>query len=328
MNYLSGKLVPVMVGCPRTMLTRTDRLADAPARETRGVESLLGVLRESPQPVNIHVVGTCNDVALASCRDRQLFARKCAAVYVNAGSSTQDPVQCRKLEYNVGLNPVAYAAIFDLPCPVYWMPCFEEIDKATGPEGYASHYCLRHEDILPHLSPCLQNYFTGMYRAGQSPDREQGPRTWWLQTLLGPSDREMLHQQARQSRNMWCTAGFFHCAGLAVLRDGRIVAAAGAGQAAVCDFQPIRARCHDNGVIEWKHDPASTNRYIFHIRHLDSYASAMTVAILNESKEFATCKFLYLGHAPSSIADKHYTPTPQNIFDEAVRYLGDQLGVK
>jgi len=51
-------------------------------------------------------------------------------------------------------------------------------------------------------------------------------------------------------------------------------------------------------------------------------------SILNESKEFAACKYLYLGHAPSSIADKHYTPPPQSVFDEAIRYLGNQLGIQ
>jgi integrase len=51
-------------------------------------------------------------------------------------------------------------------------------------------------------------------------------------------------------------------------------------------------------------------------------------SLLAKHKHFAACRFLYLGHAPSSIADQHYTPPPQATFDEAIDWLGQQLGVK
>jgi integrase len=50
--------------------------------------------------------------------------------------------------------------------------------------------------------------------------------------------------------------------------------------------------------------------------------------LLSDNKEYHACRYLYLGHAPSSIADKHYTPPPQKTFDEAVEWLGKQLGVR
>jgi integrase len=50
--------------------------------------------------------------------------------------------------------------------------------------------------------------------------------------------------------------------------------------------------------------------------------------LLSDNKEYHACRYLYLGHAPSSIADKHYSPPPQKTFDEAVEWLGKQLGVK
>jgi hypothetical protein len=37
---------------------------------------------------------------------------------------------------------------------------------------------------------------------------------------------------------------------------------------------------------------------------------------------------LFLGLAPSSVADKHYTDAPQALLDKAVRWLGKQYGVK
>jgi integrase len=35
---------------------------------------------------------------------------------------------------------------------------------------------------------------------------------------------------------------------------------------------------------------------------------------------------LFLGHAPASIKDRHYADVPQTLFDEAVRWLGEQFG--
>jgi hypothetical protein len=36
---------------------------------------------------------------------------------------------------------------------------------------------------------------------------------------------------------------------------------------------------------------------------------------------------LFLGHSPASMKDRHYAAPPQDLFDEAVRWLGEQLGV-
>jgi hypothetical protein len=279
MSYLTGKLVPIMVGCPRKMATRDDTLPAASPRELGGVLSLVQILRDAPQPIAIHIVGTTNDVALAARRAPRLFAEKCAAIYLNAGSGTTDPVRRRKLEYNVRLNPASYAALFDLPCPIYWLPCFEEADDFRGPAAYGTYYRFRHADVLPHLSPTLQNYFAEMYRDGQPASRQAGPRTRWLETLLGPRDEALLADEANQYRNMWSTAGFFHGAGLTVLGDGQLVALSAAGDRAVYEFQPVHVQCSDEGVTEWRHADGVTNHHLFHVRDTQRYAAAMTAAL-------------------------------------------------
>ncbi|MBF8248897.1 MAG: hypothetical protein HW374_1697, partial [Bacteroidetes bacterium] len=39
----------------------------------------------------------------------------------------------KELEYNVKLDLVSYAAIFDVPSPVYWLPCWHVTeDGARG----------------------------------------------------------------------------------------------------------------------------------------------------------------------------------------------------
>jgi integrase len=36
---------------------------------------------------------------------------------------------------------------------------------------------------------------------------------------------------------------------------------------------------------------------------------------------------LFLGHTPATMREKHYAAPPQALFDEAVKWLGEQLGV-
>lgn len=279
LSFLTGIPVPVLVGCPRPLKSRAEHLDNVAGPEWRGVQGLLRILRQSSRPVSLHVVGSCNDVALAARIEPKLFAEKCAAIYLNAGSGTQDPVKRKKLEFNVALNPAAYAAVFDIPCTIYWLPCFEHADNFAAPAAYGTYYRFRHDEILPHLSPKLQNYFASMYADGDQASRQKGPRTWWLQSLLGPRQDAILDRQLPLYRNMWSTAGLLHNAGLVVDCDGQILPAGQAGAAPVYEFQPIRVRCTDDGLTEWQADARATDRYIFHVRDTQRYAAAMTTSL-------------------------------------------------
>jgi hypothetical protein len=52
----------------------------------------------------------------------------------------------------------------------------------------------------------------------------------------------------------------------------------------------------------------------------------MGATLLEEHPEYHRFGKLYLGHAPDSIKDKHYAAVPQDEFDKAVAWLGQQLG--
>lgn len=60
--------------------------------------SFLRLLRDSPRPAVVHVLGSCRDVAMAAELEPELFAAKCAALYLNAGSGTRDPEKAARLE--------------------------------------------------------------------------------------------------------------------------------------------------------------------------------------------------------------------------------------
>ena len=52
-----------------------------------------------------------------------------------------------------------------------------------------------------------------------------------------------------------------------------------------------------------------------------------SASLLRDEPRFSSLENLFLGHAPSSMADRHYTTAPQRLFDEAIGWLGDKLGV-
>jgi len=282
MNYLTRQTVPLVVGPPRPAGQRPQHDGLMPG-EQAGVEAVLEILRHSDEPVVINITGSCRTIAAAGRRDADLFARQCAAIYLNAGTGSPDPAKARHLEHNVTLDPRAYAAIFRLPCPVYWMPCFEEFDGRLADGGwpvrpYGTYWRFRHADLLPHLSDRLLNYFTFIYRAGKKEQVARLP-TAWLQHLLGPRDTEEEARQNPRYRNMWCTAGFLHAVGNAVTGDGRIVPVGDAATGVVATFDPVRVSVDDHGVTRWRPAQEPTRHHIFHVRDTARYQRAMTTAL-------------------------------------------------
>jgi len=263
MNYITGLNVPVSVGTPRPMRSRDDAQPDAGASDHIGIHMVLEILRRSPEPVVINVIGSCRDIAVAGRKAPQLFAEKCAGIYLNAGTGSPDKTKAASLEYNVSLAPLSYAAMFDLSCPIYWMPCFEEMNSGQPIMEYGTHYQFRQGEILPRLSTRVQNFF--LWMLARKTDHN------WLRYLLGPVDAQLLETFGVQDRHMWCTGGFLHAAGKSVVSE--------ATGESVFSFDPIRITCSDAGVTEWTHDAVARDRYIFHVRDLERYQATMTTAL-------------------------------------------------
>jgi len=148
LSRLTGVVAPVAVGSSRPMRAAADRQDDAPASEQGGAAFVVRTLREATAPVVIHIVGSCRDIALAANREPALFRDKCAAIYLNAGTGWPDPDAVPEHEYNVQLNAAAYSAIFDVDCPIYWMPCFETVIGERVVREYATWYDFRQDEIL------------------------------------------------------------------------------------------------------------------------------------------------------------------------------------
>lgn len=271
LNHITALTVPIVVGSSQPMKSPNDVQPAAPPSDKAAVRFILDTLRQTSQRVAITIVGSCRDIAIAGKTDPALFARKCAGIYVNAGTGSPDPRLAGTLEYNVTLDPIAYRALFELPCPIYWLPCFEDYEGEWRVRRYATYWRFRQEEVLPALATRMQNFFLYMF--------ERLRQTDWLRYLYRQPDASLIQRYGQQERNMWSVPSFLHIAGLTVTTTGEVVSLRAAGDSAVYTFQPVRIACNENAVTTWQPDPRSTNRYMFMVKDMDRYQSAMTKAL-------------------------------------------------
>ncbi len=277
LNYLTGAAVPAAMGSSQRLKSTSDSQSDAPVRDRAGVNLILRTLRESSDPVAISVVGSSTDVALAANTAPDLFKEKCRAVYLLAGTGTTDPEKRANYCYNVRLDRTAFRSCFSLPCPLYWLPGFGSV--STKPDWYfrvkvqryGCFWKFRQREVLPFLSPPMQNYFIYALTHEKSQN--------WLRFLQSEVDGDRLEEIGNQTRYMWSTAALLHLAGMAVCDDGEVVSLREAGKRAVCEFEPIAIRTNESGVADWQIDESSENRFIFEVKNVGGYQSAMIHAI-------------------------------------------------
>lgn len=232
LNHLTGLSVPFVVGAKSS---DSGRAASSSGQLTDdAVAWILTTLKRSREKVAIMVTGSCKHVAEALRGETAVFARKCAAIYLNAGSGAPHPHPTDELEYNVALDPASYITILQAPCPVYWLPCFERVSRSLAEtfhvRPHGSYYRFRMGDVFEHIPPALLRFFLFML--------EKAPGDQWRQWLYEPRERQLLEKWSGQDRNMWCTAAFLH------LR-GPIPATA------PFRFEPVRVTCTPDGRTSW-----------------------------------------------------------------------------
>lgn len=272
LSYLTGLPTHMAVGSSMPYTHDRASLNALSRRDRAGAEFILKYLRDSYGPAYISIVGSCRDLAVAAKLDPDLFHDKCTGIYLNAGTGHPDVAKQRGTEYNVELNAAAYAATFDIPCPIYWMPCFETMRDSTDRkvERFGTFYHFKQSDVLPKLSPALQSYFT--YSLEARTDAR------YLQPLLAPQSDASSWFTIHADRLMWSTAGFFHMLSQSVDKVGKIIAGSNEDDA-IFGFLPVDIKCDPNGVTTWTNAGADSNRFLFEVKNPDSYASAMTAAM-------------------------------------------------
>ena len=259
LNYITGKTVTPISGNGKT------------PQDFQGAKFILQTLRSACRPVAISIAGSCRDVAIAGKMDPVVFQRKCAGIYLNAGAVFSSVPDLKHKEWNVALDPWAYRALFDLPCPVYWLPCFDDLAKFES-QVHGSFWRFRQGDILNYLSPPVQNYF--LYALTRSTDQR------WMSQITGSVNTKALEIQGSAYRNMWCTAGFLHLAGLTVTRNGDLASRTDfADSDTLFHFRPIRVELDQSDVSRWEFVDESENRFLFEVSDVAQYKARMPMAL-------------------------------------------------
>ncbi|MDO4586145.1 MAG: nucleoside hydrolase [Planctomycetia bacterium] len=271
LNRLCGTFVPSAVGVSASMKTRTDSLSELSNSETTAVRLITQTLEEAKTPIRISCVGSATDIAVAALRNPDLFAKKCSGIYLDAGAAFDNPDHSEMLEFNVKLNPKAYAAMFDLPCPLFWFPCWNRVEIRES-EEWGTFYWLEHRDSLKGISIGLSGFFEYMFSQTADPQ--------WLKSILREPNQDVWELILQGKRGMWSTASLLYLADLTVTKGGDIVP--------VSEINPkdelyrmefIDVECCDNGRTNWKISETPTNRQIFHLLDPKVYPDAMTKAI-------------------------------------------------
>jgi hypothetical protein len=268
LNRICGLNVPAYIGSEVLVSKKNDTLPNLSKRDSVGIRFLIETLQKSDRPVAITVVGSATDVAVAAQREPELFRTKCSGVYLNSGGTHQPKPEM--LEHNVKLNPAAYAAMFELPCPLYWFPCWNMTEeRKTGEWG--TFYWLPHKKAFDGIKTPTKAFFWYMFSQSQDPRylrmlKTAPPDAEWSKILEG-------------QRGMWSTASIFILAGLTVTKSGKIVPLKQAGDDALFRMEPVKVQCEDNGRLTWELSKTETGCSIFHILDVAAYPEAMTQAV-------------------------------------------------
>ncbi len=191
MMAITGRSVPWALG----MIQNVPWHGYVPEDELDGVHLILKTLRESDRPVIIFTTGSLRDVAAAYNREPEMFQKKTERLYINAGHSSGET------EWNVQLEPSAFFRMLRAHLPVYWMPCF-------GADGYQTYWKFHQSEVLESAPLSVQNFF--VYALEKIPPGEIDP----IQALQRPISDSVKQKIWALERNMWCTAGFLHAAGI------------------------------------------------------------------------------------------------------------------
>ena len=250
MMHITGRKTPYAVGLKTRLRNRDDKVLEEPESLQGGVKLILSVLRESHKKVVLNVVGSATDTSAAFNREPELFKNKVKAIYLQAGNGPDGP----QPEYNVGLDPVAYARLLESGLPIYWCPCF-------GKDGYQTYYVLA--DQSKTFAACakpVQNFFVYCFTLSK-----EDP----IAFLTSGS-----HPLPGGNRNMWCTAPMFHVAGRAIYQRGAddfvALTPAAAEKAGLADkavnvfsFVPVQVDTSNFPKLRVALNPAKTNTFVF-----------------------------------------------------------------
>ncbi len=265
---LARRSIPFAAGLRARLKGPEDKGLDQEARWQGGVELILSVLRAATARVDIVMVGSMRDLAAALNRDPALFAEKAGKLLLFI--SDADAAHSSE-EYNVGLDPAAFARVMRSGLDVRWVPCFD----GGAPKNIrcGSEWVARRADLLAGCSPRVLQYFIYGLK------RKSGDPIAFLDAPVDPEEKKWL---LSDSKELFCTAIFTCLAGRRTVQQGaRCVAlpparAAGLPERKVFGFSPVDVIVSNDGRVRYEAGPGSRRVLRFEILDRERYGEAMT----------------------------------------------------
>jgi hypothetical protein len=271
LQHLTGRSYPVAIGPLDPLADPHDAARGRSSAQDAGVELILRVLREAPEPVVVSVVSSLRPLAAALNRDPALCAERIRRVLVNAG--TASPTKAPD-EWNVLLDVHAYVRVLRSGLPIDWFPCAGE-GGSFALEEHTSYWGAPQRGLLGALPRPLRAWFHYGFSGNRRGDvlralRELGAGLSWEMCLDA-------------TRSMWSTASLVLAAGrvLALTDQGwRFVPATSsdAEGRVTMRLDPITLDVDAAGNTTWW-DAAESNVRLFGREPAPEHHAAMTEAL-------------------------------------------------
>ncbi|MCX6624471.1 MAG: hypothetical protein NTY38_26095, partial [Acidobacteria bacterium] len=269
------RAVPAAAGPSSPLQSTHDAALDRPRNQQAAVELMLRALREAPGPAYVQVLGSARIAMAAFNRDPALLKRKVRAVLLNAGSSSEN-----SMEWNVEIDPLAYAGLFRSGLAIDWYPC-----GGPGPGKVAAFNSSEWNTFwrIPHST-----LFRGV---------PQPLLAWFVHGLTASSRGDILRALGEEgsgypaglvlkdTRNMWSTASMVLAAGrvLAKLPEGWRFVPAGRVAAGTrtmkLELEPVRVTVSDQGTTRWQPANGPSHIRLFHRQPGPELDAAMAEAL-------------------------------------------------
>ncbi len=269
MAWMTGKHIPSVVGPHQPLKSRLDTAEDQPKQQQAAFGLLFELLENAPDPVVVTLTGSARVLAAAWNRNPLLLQEKISAVILNAGYTGGT-----KVEWNVMLDPHAYARLFETDLPIHWYPCATEQSAFNPAHERGVYWKATHSELFKDLPMPLRGWLAYAFLNSSRGDiiramHEMGSGAAWDTLLQG-------------ERHMWVTASLALTAGrmLAKTPEGwRFLTERDASGLEIWPMRldPIRARIEEETHVKWEVDLNGPFK-LFHRKPDASFGTAMTQA--------------------------------------------------
>jgi hypothetical protein len=269
MAWLTGRQIPCAIGPHQPLKSKLDTAEDQPKHQQAAFGLLFELLENASDPVVITLTGSARVLAAAWNRNPSLMREKISAVILNAGYTGDT-----KVEWNVMLDPHAYARLFETDLPIHWYPCATEQSAFNPAHERGVYWKAPHSELFKDLPMPLRGWLAYAFLNSSRGDiiramQEMGSGAAWDTIMQG-------------ERHMWVTASLALTAGrvLAMTSDGwRFLSkpAADGLETWPMRLDPIQAHIDEETHVKWVLNPNGPFK-LFHRKPDREFGTAMTEA--------------------------------------------------